>query len=163
MQSTSVLGNPGTLLNLATTALTQVTEKQLVLSQSLTNPTLMVQIAMAVKDVPYDDIVFVQYPTEYSKGINASRVLPVTYAADQLFEAINANKAIKLTGDASQGYGVEVKGTATKPTTPSASPSPTATATGTPTPAATSEARVDLPSDISGTTAAQVTCTRPQH
>jgi LCP family protein required for cell wall assembly len=163
LQSTSVLGNPGTLLNLATTALTQVTEKQLVLSQSLTNPTLMVQIAMAVKDVPYDDIVFVQYPTEYSKGINASRVLPVTYAADQLFEAINANKPIKLTGDASQGYGVEVKGTATKPTTPSATPTPTATATGTPTPAATPEARVDLPSDIAGTTAAQVTCTRPQH
>ena len=33
----------------------------------------MVQIAMAVKDVPYEDIVFVQYPTEYTLGDWCSR------------------------------------------------------------------------------------------
>jgi len=167
LQSESVLANPGTLFNLAGTAITQVSQGQLVLSQSLANPTLMVQIAMAVKDVPYEDIVFVQYPTHYVAvaGESSSRVLPVTYAADALFAAMRENKPITLTGDASQGYGVEVKGTATKPTaTPSATPS--ATASGTPTPSstatATPEERVELPSDIAGTTAAQVTCTQPQ-
>lgn len=162
LQSQSVLANPGTLLKLAGTALNQVTQGQLVLSQSLANPTLMVQIAMAVKDVPYDDIVFVQYPTRYASGIGASRVLPVSDAADVLFAAIDANKPITLTGDASQGYAVKVTGEAPKP---SASPTATATPSATGTPSATASApedRVALPSDIAGTTAAQVTCTQPQ-
>ena len=47
---------------------------QLVLSQALTNPTLMVQIAMALKDVPYEDIVFVQYPTYYRPGAGGAAV-----------------------------------------------------------------------------------------
>ena len=68
----------------------------------------MVQIAMAVKDVPYEDIVFVQYPTEYDRRDCVSHVLPVTDAADALFAALRANQPITLTGEASQGYGVEV-------------------------------------------------------
>jgi LCP family protein required for cell wall assembly len=39
LQSQSVLANPGTLLNFATTALSQVSQGQLVLSSGLTNPT----------------------------------------------------------------------------------------------------------------------------
>jgi anionic cell wall polymer biosynthesis LytR-Cps2A-Psr (LCP) family protein len=161
LQSESVLANPGTLLNFATTALSQVNQGQLVLSSGLTNPSLMVQIAMALKDVPYEDIVFVQYPTEYASGEGASRVLPVTDAADALFAALRANQPITLTGEASQGYGVEVEGEATAPVpTPSATPdaAPTPGATVAPTP----EERVELPDDIAGTTAAQVTCTRPE-
>ena len=161
LQSESVLANPGTLLNFATTALSQVNQGQLVLSSGLTNPSLMVQIAMALKDVPYEDIVFVQYPTEYASGEGASRVLPVRDAADALFAALRANQPITLTGEASQGYGVEVEGEATAPVpapsaTPDAAPTPGATVAPTP------EERVELPDDIAGTTAAQVTCTRPE-
>ncbi|MEJ1154607.1 LCP family protein [Microbacterium marmarense] len=169
LQSESVLASPGTLLNLANTAVSQVTEGQLVLSQSLTNPTLMVQIAMAVKDVEYEDIVFVQYPTYYGTGADASHVYPVTEAADVLFTALAENQALNLTGEASAGYGVEVTGEAEKAT---ATPTPTAEATEsaaegeteTPAPAETStaEERVDLPSEITGTTAAEVTCTQPE-
>jgi len=170
LQSESVLANPSVLFNLASTAINQVTQGQLVLSKSLTNPTLMVQIAMAVKDVAYEDIVFVQYPTVYSSDY--VHVLPVTDAADVLFEALRENKALTLTGEASGGYGVEVTGEAEKPT-----PTPTATAdadaggseataspTSTPSPTATAKAeeRVELPSEITGTTAAQVTCTVPE-
>ncbi len=36
--------------------------------------------------------------------------MPVTDAADALFAALDANQAITLTGEASQGYGVEVEG-----------------------------------------------------
>jgi len=166
LQSEGVLGNPGTLLNLATTAVRQVTSDppQIVLSQSLANPQRMVQIAMAVRSVPYEDIVFVQYPTEYATG--GSRVLPVTWAADELFAALAANQPIRLTGDTSQGHGVEVVGEAeqpvaepTAPATPDATDAPAATDAPVESEAPPAEAGVDLPSVISGQTAAQVTCT----
>ena len=90
--------------------------------------------------------------------------MPVTDAADALFAALRANQAITLTGEASQGYGVEVTGEATKPAcaTPSATPDAAAT------PARRSRLRRSprsgspCPTTIAGTTAAQVTCTRPQ-
>ena len=163
LQSGGVLADPQTLFNLATTAVQQVTSKQLVLSESLANPTRMVQIAMAIKDVAYEDIVFVQYPTVYDGG--GVHVLPVTSAADVLFDALANNQPIRLTGDASQGYGVQVEGTATKPgTEETAAPTPEATAdagapAATDAPVAPVDDTVDLPSSISGTTAAQVTCT----
>lgn len=163
LQSGDVLGNPSVLFTLATTAVSQVQQKQLVLSQSLTNPTLMVQIAMAVKGVPFEDIVFVQYPTEYAEGVGEDLVLPVTEAADVLFAALRENQPLTLTGEASQGYGVEVTGEAAQPDpTPSATPEPDASAT--PAPAATTPpaARVELPSQIAGQTAKQTTCTVPQ-
>lgn len=172
LQSDSVLANPATLLNLATTAISQVQQEQLVLSSGLTNPTLMVQIAMAVKDVPYEDIVFVQYPTRYASGDGASRVMPVKDAAKVLFDALKANQPLTLTGDASQGYGVEVTGEAVKP---EATPTPAATEAAAETPGAetpaaeapvtetpATETRVELPSDIAGQTAAQTTCTVPE-
>jgi LCP family protein required for cell wall assembly len=167
LQSDSVLANPATLLNLASTAINQAKEGQLVLSSGLTNATLMVQIAMAVKDVPYEDIVFVQYPTRYASGDGASRVVPVKDAATVLFDALKANQPLTLTGDASQGYGVEVTGEAVKPEvaptpapTEAAGETPVAEAPVTETPAA--ETRVELPSAIAGQTAAQTTCTKPE-
>ena len=174
LQSDSVLANPGVLFNLASTAIAQVQQEQLVLSQSLANPTLMVQIAMAVKDVPYEDIVFVQYPTVYDSGAGASRVLPVTEAANVLFEALRANQPITLTGEASQGMAIEVTGEASKP---AANPTPSATADAEGETAegesaeggsadgeqtTEPEQRVDMPSQIAGQTAAQTTCTKPQ-
>ena len=168
LQSDSVLANPATLFNLASTAINQVQQGQLVLSSGLTNPTLMVQIAMAVKDVPYEDIVFVQYPTRYASGDGASRVMPVQDAADALFAALAANQPLTLTGDASQGYGVEVTGEAAPPQpqeTPEATPAPGETAAGQAPadPAApVAEERVELPSEIAGQTAAQTTCTLPE-
>ena len=162
LQGESVLSDPTRLFSLATTAVSQVSQGQLVLTQGLSNPTRMVQIAMAVKDVPYQDIVFVQYPTRYASGDGASRVLPVTDAATTLFDAIRANQPLTLTGDASQGFGVAVTGMAEQPT-PAATPAPTATdgAAADPAAPAVPETRVELPSSISGTTAAQVTCTQP--
>lgn len=168
LQSDAVLADPGRLLNLATTAISQVQQGQLVLSSGLTNPTLMVQIAMAVKDVPYEDIVFVQYPTRYASGDGASRVMPVKDAADALFAALAANQPLTLTGDASQGYGVEVTGEAVQPQ-PAApvdgsGETPAAEAPTGETPAApVAEERVALPSDIAGQTAAQTTCTLPEN
>jgi len=159
LQSDSVLANPATLLNLATTAISQVQQGQLVLSSGLTNATLMVQIAMAVKDVPYEDIVFVQYPTVYSS--DGLRVQPLKDDAKALFDAIKANQPLTLTGDASGGYAVEVTGEAAPPTpgvTDGATPAAGDGTVATP----PAEERVALPSDITGQTAADTTCTLPQ-
>jgi LCP family protein required for cell wall assembly len=163
LQSGGVLANPSVLFTLATTAVSQVQTKQLVLSDSLTNPQRMVSIAMAVKSVPYKDIVFVQYPTVYAPG--GGRVLPVTDAASVLFQALEDNQPVKLTGSASSGYGVEIIGEAEA--TPTPTPTGSATPSGTETPAATetptpTETAVELPSGISGQTAADVTCTQAQ-
>ena len=57
LMSEDVLSNPATLYKLATTAVDNITP-----SQSLTNPLTLVQIALAVKNVPFDEIVFLQYP-----------------------------------------------------------------------------------------------------
>lgn len=162
LQSENVLSNPGTLFRFATTAMAQVQQKQLVLTDTIANPTVMVQIALALKSVPFNDVVFVQYPTRYAAGDGASRVLPVTGAASALFDALAQNKAIRLTGQASQGYSQQVKGeVAPTPTVaPTVGPSPSGSVA--PAPSPTVDATVALPSEISGTTAAQVTCTVPQ-
>ena len=155
LKSDAVLSNPEVLLRFATTAvgLTRSEPPQLVLSSQLANPTRMVQIAMAAKDVPYEDIVFVQYPTEYTSDYVS--VLPLTDAADQLFAALRANQPLTLTGEASQASAVDVTGEATDPTAEAATPAPSESAV-------TEEARVELPTEIAGTTAAEVTCTRPE-
>ena len=79
--------------------------------------------------------------------------MPVTSAADALFAALDANQAITLTGDASQGYGVEVQGEATKPApTPSVVATPGATDSAAPVhPAVPVDERVELPDSIAGT------------
>lgn len=169
LQSGAVLSDYPALLNLANTAVRQVNEKQLVLSESLANPQRMAQIAMAVADVPYKDIVFVQYPTVYAPG--GERVLPVTSAADVLFTALSENKPIRITGSASGGNGVEVVGEADEPG--GAKPTETPEATGTPTGEAIPDktdapddgeeaGTVELPSQITGQSANEVTCTVAQ-
>ncbi|QIG41172.1 LytR family transcriptional regulator [Microbacterium sp. 4R-513] len=151
--SEEVLSNPATLYKLATTAVDNITP-----SQSLTNPLTLVQIALAVKNVPFDEIVFIQYPVNDDPA-DENRVVPNKSAADALWAALAANQPIQLTGDVSQGDGVVVvqpTDPATEPTTP-VEPAPEASATPGETPAPT-ETAVELPSTIAGQTAAQETC-----
>ncbi|GAA3640485.1 hypothetical protein GCM10022200_25180 [Microbacterium awajiense] len=152
--SEEVLSNPATLYKLATTAVDNVTP-----SQSLTNPLTLVQVALAVKNVPFDEIVFVQYPV-LPDPADPNKVIPDAQSADALWAALEANKPIKLTGEAGSNDGVVV----VEPTDePSASPSPSPEPSGSssPTPGATTEPAeeaVELPSSITGSTAAQETC-----
>lgn len=149
LRSEEVLSNPATLYKLASTTLRNVDP-----STSLTNPLTLVQIAMAVKDVPFDEIVFVQYPT-YTDPSDPNRVVPDREAADALWSALDANQPIQLTGNLSDGDGVVVDESATPAPTATDSPAPTEGATPTPDP---SSSVITLPSEIAGQTAAQATC-----
>ncbi|MGN7188935.1 LCP family glycopolymer transferase [Microbacterium enclense] len=155
LKSQEVLSNPATLYKLASTALRNVDP-----STSLTNPLTLVQIASAVKDVPFDDIVFIQYPT-YTDPYDANRVVPDYEDADTLWAALAANQPLELSGNLSDGDGVVVDENATPAPAETPAPSETATPEATdgaePTPAPTSSA-IALPSGIAGQTAAQATC-----
>ena len=89
-------------------------------------------------------------------------MLPLTDAADQLFAALEANQPLTLTGDASQGSGVEVTGEATEPRRRRGRRPDGATPRAGASPAARRSACRPPRSEIAGTTAAQVTCTRPE-
>ncbi|WP_317451083.1 LCP family protein [Microbacterium thalassium] len=144
--SDEVLSNPATLYKLATTAVDNITP-----SSSLANPTTMVQIALAVKDVPLEEIVFVQYPVgEDPWDIN--RVVPNESAADELWAALEANQPITVTNDPSTTGGVISEGTGGE-ASPSATPAPDASATPSP-----SETPVELPDTIPGQSGADKTC-----
>lgn len=83
-----VLGNPSTLLSLARTTLTNVDP-----SSNLTNPVTLVQIAMAVKDVPLSDIAFLQLPVQ-DDPYNRNRVIPIDADAEAMFAAIEASETV---------------------------------------------------------------------
>ncbi len=143
--SEDVLSDPSTLLKLATTAVDNVTP-----SKSLTNPLTLVQIALAVKNVPFDEIVFVQYPV-VTDPWDENKVVPNEESARALWDALAANQPLQLTGEAGTNDAVI-------DVTPEA-PVPTETATPTPgETAAPAQEAIALPSDISGSTAAQETC-----
>ncbi|MBW9092114.1 LCP family protein [Microbacterium jejuense] len=150
--SDEVLSNPATLYKLATTAVDNITP-----SQSLTNPMTLVQIALAVKDVPFEDIVFVQYPV-LTDPADSNRVVPDYDSAEQLWAALQANEPIEVTHDQDQTGGVIVADPQpTEGATDPATPDPNATTDPNATPAPT-DTPVALPQNIPGQNAAQQTC-----
>jgi len=139
--SGEVLGNVPTMLRLANTALSNLEA-----STSLTNPMTIVQVALAVKDVPFEDIVFLQYPT-YEDPDDANKVVADTESAQAMWDAINANQQLQITHENSENDGVVVQ----EP----AAPAPDAPATEQPAP---TDTVVALPDSIKGNSAAQQTC-----
>lgn len=144
--SEEVLSNPTTLFGLATTALSNVTP-----SQTLRNPLTLTQIALAVKNVPFDEIVFISYPVN-GDAADPDKVVPNYTAADSLWAALETNRPLQLTGKSGQGDGVIVETPA--PTDP-AEPTEAATPG---TPVDPSEEAIALPPAVTGQTAAQETC-----
>lgn len=144
--SGEVLGNVPVMLKLADTGL-----NNLEASKSLADPMKIVQIALAVKDVPFEDIVFVQYPT-MDDPYDRNRVVPDEDAATVLWDAITANKQLQITHENTSNDGVVVKDPDGGET-----PAPEDTTTPTPTESANPDV-VELPSTIRGTSAAVQTC-----
>ncbi|MCX7522475.1 LCP family protein [Microbacterium sp. STN6] len=150
-KSSDTLTNPTKLYGLAKAAV-----NNMVLSESLNNVNTMVQIALALKDIDLDKVVFIQYPTKIVDG----GVVPITYAANALFEAIGNDQPVKLTGGTAPGKIGSIVETPSPSATDSADssttpPATTDTGTGTTTDAA---GAVELPDSVTGQTSAQVTC-----
>lgn len=146
LRSEEVLSDPATLYKLATTAVDNITP-----SQSLTNPMTLVQIALAVKDVPFEEINFVQYPV-FTDPADSDRVVPNHDAADKLWAALEANEPIELTSDPNLTGGVVTVDP--QPTEEPVETAPTPGATDTPAPTQTAVPLDDIP----GQSAADQTC-----
>ena len=134
--SEQVLTDPALLLKLARTILSAVDP-----STSLTNPVTLVEMGLALKDIPTSDYVFVQYPAADAPD-DPNRVVPITSAAAELFDAIERNEPLGL---------AETEGT------PAPEPAPDAEETPVVTPAPEAE-KVVLPPSVSGTTGDTVGC-----
>jgi LCP family protein required for cell wall assembly len=141
--SGEVLGNVPVMLRLANTALSNLEA-----STSLTNPMTIVQIALAVKDVPFEDIVFLQYPT-FEDPDDANKVVADTGSAQAMWDAINANQQLQITHENTENDGVVVQ----EPAAPAPGEGETATEAPAPT-----DTAVALPNSIKGNSAAQQTC-----
>jgi hypothetical protein len=153
IKTPETLGNPLTVYALAKAAAANMT-----LSSSLANIATMASMAVAVKNIPFQDVVFVQYPTVYGSLSGYNGVLPVPSAARVLFDALKSDQPIALTG--STGVGTKVDPTTpAAPAAPPASAAPTASADPS---APASGPVVELPSAIQGQTAAEQTCTKGQ-
>jgi anionic cell wall polymer biosynthesis LytR-Cps2A-Psr (LCP) family protein len=145
--SGEVLGNVPVMLRLANTALSNLEA-----STSLANnPMTIVQIALAVKEVPFEDIVFVQYPTG-TDSANPNKVVPNYNAAEALWDALEANAQLQITHENTKSDGVVVEEAA--PVDPGTTPTEGAV----PDPSATPDHVVALPNAIKGNSAAQQTC-----
>lgn len=142
-----VLSNPLTLYKLANAALSNVQ-----LSDTLTNPTTLVSIALALKGIDLSKIVFVQYPTGADPA-NPNRVVPLVAPAATLAAALQSDQPIALTGKLGRAAIADPNAVATPTPVPSGSAAPSTGAT----PAPTS---IALPSTISGQSADQTTCTQ---
>lgn len=143
--SQDVLSNPLTMYNLANAAV-----KNMTLSDTLTAPTTMVAIALALKHISLSNIVFVQWPSA-SNPAYPGRVVPAEPASDILHDALHADKTIALDGKLGRATVTAPAGLAT------ANPTSTPTAGATSKPTSSGSALV-LPSDVTGQTAAQQTC-----
>lgn len=103
--------------------LAQVATSSMQLSRSLT-PDAMVSMALALRDIPTENIVFVQYPTRYGTAEPyLGKVQPLTQQAGELFDRIRNGEPFTLAGD-STGVGSTLN-----PNAPTAEPTPEPTPT----------------------------------
>jgi LCP family protein required for cell wall assembly len=145
MTSNSTLTSPTRLYSLATTAAHAIT-----LSNSLANLDTMVGMLLAVKNIPPNQLTFVQFPTQPDPA-NTNKVVPDSSLTPALLNRITADQPVQLS-KTTHGYST----TASK-STPSTKVATTApTKTGSTTPAG--KAATKPINGLRGQTAAQETC-----
>lgn len=153
VKSNEVLGNPLTVYKLALAA-----ADNMQLSNSLRNIDTLMAIGLTVKDIPLEKIVFAQYPTSFGGG----GLIANTNAGNALINAIKADTPVVVAGGT--GAGAVLDETQPDPSpSPSLSPEPSGAPSASP--SASSPPRdepVTLPSQITGQSAAQTTCSSGQ-
>jgi LCP family protein required for cell wall assembly len=156
VESGGVLGNPVTLFSLAKAA-----TSNMVLSDTLTNPTTLVQIALALKDTGLANMVFLQYPT-VADPQDVNRVVPQSTGAELVNAALTADQPIVLSGLPGRAAVLDPSATPAPAPPRPASPSPSASVPATtagPAPTPTPTGAV-LPASVTGQTAAEQTCSK---
>lgn len=154
LTSAGVLSNPIALYSIAKTAASNMS-----LTDGLANPSTMVAIALAMKDVGLGKMIFLQYPTGPDPD-DPNRVAPLVADANVLNSALVNDLPIQLSGKIGRAAELDPNATASPVATPSPSSPGKATASPAPTAAVPAGAVVVLPSSITGQTAAQQTCTK---
>lgn len=156
LKATDTLTNPLKLYGIA-----KAVSSNMTLSTSMNSIDTLVAMALAVRSIPLETITFVQFPgSTGGAGVYTGKVQPDLAAAKILFEALAADQPIQLT--AGTGRAVVVAPSSSPSSVPPASsvaPETTQSAA-TPAPATDVTPSVALPSDVSGQTANQVTCTK---
>jgi LCP family protein required for cell wall assembly len=155
LKSADTLGDPIKVYGLA-----QAATKSMSLSNSLANLDTMASIALALKDIPLDQVTFVQYPgTTGVGGVYEGKVAPIKAKADELFDKIRADEPFTLAA-VGDGRGSVVDPNAPVTETP-AVPDPAATVdpNAPVDPAVPADPGTVL--DVKGQTAADYTCSKP--
>jgi LCP family protein required for cell wall assembly len=148
IKSDDTLTDLGKLYGIATAA-----SKNIQLSENFANLDTLVAVALVLKDIPLEHVVFVQYPSRTGgTGIFAGKVQPIPEVADALFAVIKADKPLGLDEESLDGaHG----GSTEDPNAPQPSATPTPTATADPD---TPVAKPVVVPGVKGQTAAQYTC-----
>ncbi len=96
VQNEGVLTDPTAVYGIASVA-----TQAMSLSPSLASPDTMVSMALALRNIPTENITFVQYPaTTGVGGVYSGKAAPVEYLADALFERIRNDESFLLADDA---------------------------------------------------------------
>ncbi|TFB56759.1 LCP family protein [Cryobacterium tagatosivorans] len=136
IKSSATLSDPTKVYSLAKAATANMQ-----LSTSLNNVDTLISIALALKDIDLNKVIFVQVPT----GNVDSGVIPIQPDFDDLFTAVASDQPLQLGGSTGRGATVD----------PNAPATPAPTATPTPTPGAPVTV---LPDTATGQTAGEFTC-----
>ncbi|RWZ68128.1 LytR family transcriptional regulator [Labedella populi] len=155
LQSSETLSDPTKLFGIAKAAASNMQ-----LSTNLANLNTMVSVAMALKDIPLEQISFLQYPNAYGSSGGQQGVLPLDSAAEQLFDAIKADKKLSITGSTGVGSVTDPNAPATEETETPADTDPTPPADTETTPPPSADDAVELPDTIEGQTASDRTCSK---
>ncbi len=161
IESDGVLKNPIQLYALATAA-----AQNMQLSDTLGQLDTMVSVALALKSVPLENIVMIQYPSGTSAAF-PNRVVPIPYLDAAVNNALVNDLAVQLTGKTGRGAVLSPA----PPVAPTPTPTPTPTQGGKPvqgkekggitrTPTAGATPLTQLPAAITGQSAAQQTCAK---
>lgn len=156
IKSSDTLTNFGKLY-----AIAQAATQNITLSQNFTHLDTLVSVALVLKNIPLENIVFVQYPGRTGgTGIYAGKVQPVPSIANQLMAAIKADQPVGLDANALNGaHG----GSTIDPNAPAATATPSATSSASATASAPADNLASAPPatvipGLKGQSAATYTC-----
>ncbi|AMB59255.1 LCP family protein [Microterricola viridarii] len=156
VRSDSTLSDPVKLYGLA-----RVASDHMTFSTSLADPGAMISLALSLKDIPLDKVVFVQYPVVDSYDFSG-KVEPEQPLADELMGMLQNDQAFSLPPDSAGAGVVEQGGSATPSAPPADTPSAAPDATADPSAPATTTPPTEAPvvQGLTGQTGAQTTCTK---